>query len=35
MRLDIDMKGGQHLDISELCVYKVKDGKISTEEFIM
>ena len=35
MSLDIDMKGGQHLDISELCVYKVKDGKISTEEFIM
>jgi len=35
MHLDVNMKGRGNLDISELCVYKVKDGKIITEEFFM
>jgi ketosteroid isomerase-like protein len=35
MRLDVMMKEGGHMDITELCVYKVKDGKIISEEFFV
>lgn len=35
MRLDVTMKEGGHMDMTELCVYKVKDGKIVSEEFFM
>jgi ketosteroid isomerase-like protein len=35
MRMDVTMKEGGRMDMTELCVYKVKDGKIISEEFIM
>lgn len=35
MRLDAVMKGHGPMDMTELCVYKVKDGKVISEEFIM
>jgi hypothetical protein len=35
MRLDVKMKGTDRMDMTELCVYKVKDGKVISEEFIM
>jgi hypothetical protein len=35
MRMDVTMKGQGRMDMTELCVYKVKDGKIISEEFIM
>lgn len=35
MQLDATMKGRGHVDMTELCVYKVKDGKIISEEFFM
>jgi hypothetical protein len=35
MHLDINMKDKRSMDISELCVYTVKDGKILMEEFFM
>lgn len=35
MRLDVTMKGQGRMDMSELCIYKVKDGKVVSEEFIM
>ncbi len=35
MRLDVTMKHEGHMDMTELCVYKVKDGKIISEEFLM
>ena len=35
MRLDAVMKERGPMDITELCVYKVKDGKIISEEFFM
>jgi ketosteroid isomerase-like protein len=35
MRLDVTMKEGGHMDMTELCVYKTKDGKITSEEFFM
>jgi limonene-1,2-epoxide hydrolase len=35
MRLDITMKGQQRMDMTELCVYKVKDDKIVEEAFFM
>lgn len=35
MRLHVTMKEGGEMDIKELCVYKVKDGKIVSEEFFM
>ena len=35
MRLDVTMKEGGHMDMTELCVYKLKDGKIISEEFSM
>lgn len=33
MRLDVTMKGQGRMDMSELCVYDVKDGKVISEEF--
>ena len=35
MRMHVTMKEGGEMDIKELCVYKVKDGKIVSEEFFM
>jgi hypothetical protein len=35
MRLDITMKGRGRMDMSELCVYEVKNGKIVSERFFM
>ncbi|MEO6546923.1 MAG: SnoaL-like domain-containing protein [Ferruginibacter sp.] len=35
MRLDAVMKGQGPMDMSELCIYKIKDGKIISEEFVM
>jgi hypothetical protein len=35
MSMDITMKGRGRTNMSELCLYKVKDGKIISEEFIM
>jgi hypothetical protein len=35
MRMDITMKEQGHMDMTELCVYEVKDGKIIKEEFYM
>ena len=35
MRMDVDMKDGSHWDMTELCVYVVKDGKIISENFFM
>lgn len=35
MKMDITMKDGSRLAMNELCVYKVKDGKIVSEEFFM
>lgn len=33
MRMDVTMKGQGRMDMSELCVYDVKDGKIVSEQF--
>ncbi|MEO6583406.1 MAG: nuclear transport factor 2 family protein [Ferruginibacter sp.] len=35
MRLDVTMNQEGRMDMTELCVYKVKDGKIISEEFFM
>lgn len=35
LQMDVTMKDKGRMDMSELCVYKVKDGKIISEEFIM
>jgi ketosteroid isomerase-like protein len=35
MRLDTTMKDKKRMDMSELCVYHVKDGKIISEQFFM
>lgn len=35
MRLDVTMKGQGRMDMTELCVYDVKDGKIISEQFHM
>ena len=35
MRMDITMKERGHMDMTELCVYQVKDGKIISEQFFM
>jgi hypothetical protein len=35
MHLDAVMKEGGAMDMTELCVYKVKDDKIISEEFFM
>jgi hypothetical protein len=33
MNMDVTMKGQGRMNMSELCVYDVKDGKIVSEEF--
>lgn len=33
MRMDVTMKGQGRMNMSELCVYEVKDGKIVLEQF--
>jgi hypothetical protein len=33
MRMDISMKDQGRMDMTELCVYEVKDGKIISEQF--
>ena len=35
LNMDITMKEGGRMNMSELCVYKVKDGKVISEEFFM
>ena len=35
MRMDVTTKGKGRMDMTELCLYKVKDGKIVSEEFFM
>lgn len=35
MKMDVTMKGGQRMDMTELCIYHVKDGKIVSEQFFM
>ena len=35
MRMKVTMKDGGPMDMSELCVYQVKDGKIISEQFFM
>jgi hypothetical protein len=35
MTLDVTMKGQGRMNMSELCVYDVKDGKVISEEFHM
>ncbi len=34
MTMDISMKGQGRMQMSELCVYEVKDGKIVSEQFL-
>lgn len=33
MRIDVTMKGQGRMDMRELCIYDVKDGKIISERF--
>jgi len=33
MKMDATMKGQGRMDMTELCVYEVKDGKIISEQF--
>ncbi len=35
LRMEVTMKESGHLDMTELCVYEVKDGKIIRETFYM
>jgi len=35
LRMHVTMKGKGAMDMTELCVYQVKDGKIISEEFFM
>ena len=35
MRMDVTMKEKGQMDMTELCLYKVKDGKIVSEEFFV
>ena len=35
MRMDVTMKNDERMDMTELCVYHVKDGKIISEQFFM
>lgn len=35
MRMNVTMKEGGKMDMTELCVYGVKDGKIISEQFFM
>lgn len=33
MHMDVTMKNKEHWDMTELCAYQIKDGKIVTEQF--
>jgi hypothetical protein len=35
MGMDVTMKGRGRMNVKEICLYKVKDGKIISEEFFM
>jgi hypothetical protein len=35
MSMDMTMKGKGRMNMSELCVYQVKDGKVVSEQFFM
>lgn len=35
INMDVTMKGQERMNMTELCVYKVKDGKIIEESFYM
>lgn len=35
LEMDITMKGQKRMSMPELCLYKVKDGKIASEEFFI
>ncbi|HET7115155.1 MAG TPA: nuclear transport factor 2 family protein [Hanamia sp.] len=35
LKMDVTMKGQGRTNMTELCVYKVKDGKIISEQFFM
>ncbi|HEY5463601.1 MAG TPA: nuclear transport factor 2 family protein [Hanamia sp.] len=35
LNMDVTMKGKERSTTSEICVYKVKDGKIISEQFFM
>jgi ketosteroid isomerase-like protein len=35
MRMDVTTKDGGRMDVTELCVYHVKDGKIISEQFFV
>jgi hypothetical protein len=35
LRMDVTMKGKGRMDMTELCVYTVKDGKVALEQFFM
>ncbi len=35
MSMDMTMKGKERMNMSELCVYQVKDGKVVSESFHM
>jgi hypothetical protein len=35
LSMDMTMKGKGRMNMSELCVYQVKDGKVVSEEFFM
>jgi ketosteroid isomerase-like protein len=35
MSMNVTMKDGNKMDMTELCVYNVKDGKIASEHFFM
>ena len=35
MSMDVTMKDGKRMNMKELCIYHVKDGKIVSEQFFM
>jgi len=35
MTMSVTMKDGNRMDMTELCIYHVKDGKIVSEQFFM
>jgi hypothetical protein len=35
MTMSVTMKGSNRMDMTELCIYHVKDGKIVSEQFFM
>jgi hypothetical protein len=35
LQMSFDVEGQGHMDVDELCVYKVKDGKIISQQFFI